>query len=122
MKFRRRSEIVFFVLIVLTSFMIVGCVVSTKDEQFTGIDKSELKQIECGKTTKDELIDNFGEPTEQSMTSNGAEILRYQCIKKKDNSFVMFPPPIVITDDEEVEHVVAFEIREGIVQRHWKER
>ncbi len=122
MKFRKISEIAFFVLIALMSFMVVGCVVCKKDEQFTGIDKTELKQVECGKTTKDELIDTFGEPTEQSMADNGTEILRYQCIKKKDNAFVMFPPPIVIKDDKAVEHVVAFEIRDGIVQRHWKEQ
>jgi hypothetical protein len=106
----------------LVAVLFSGCVVSTKDEQFTGIDKSELGQIECGRTTKDELIDTFGEPTEQGIDSSGAEILRYQCIKKKDNAFVMFPPPIVITDDKEVEHVVAFEIRDGIVQRHWREQ
>ena len=111
-----------FLTMTLVVILFSGCVVSTKDEQFTGIDKSELEQIECGKTTKDELIDTFGDPTEQSTSSNGAEILKYQCIKKKDNAFVMFPPPIVITDDKAVEHIVAFEIRDGIVQRHWKEK
>jgi len=34
----------------------------------------------------------------------------------------MFPPPIVISDDDTVEHVVAFELRDGVVQRHWKKR
>ena len=119
MKSRQNS---FFLTMALVAILFSGCVVSKKDEQFTGIEKSELKQVECGKTTRGELIDTFGEPTEQSMASNGAEILRYKCTKKKDNAFVMFPPPIVIKDDKAVEHIVAFEIRDGIVQRHWKEK
>jgi hypothetical protein len=106
----------------LVAILFSGCVVSDKNEQFTGIEKSELKQVECGKTTKDELIDTFGEPTEQSMASNGSEILKYKCTKKKDNTLVIFPPPIVIEDDKKVEHIVAFEVRDGIVQRHWKEQ
>jgi hypothetical protein len=111
-----------FLMMALVVILFSGCVVSKKDEQFTGIEKSELKQIECGKTTRIELIDSFGEPTEQSMAGDGAEILKYKCTKKKDNSFVMFPPPIVIKDDKVVEHIVAFEIRDDIVQRHWKEQ
>ena len=111
-----------FLIMALIAILFSGCVVSKKDEQFTGIDKTELKQVECGKTTKDQLIETFGQPTEQSMNDKGAEILRYKCTKKKDNAFVMFPPPIVIKDDKEVEHIVAFEIRDGIVQRHWKEK
>jgi hypothetical protein len=108
--------------IALVTILLSGCVVSKTDEQFTGIDKTELKQVKCGETTKDELIGNFGEPTEQSVDDNGAEVLRYKCVKKKDNAFVMFPPPIVIKDDKAVEHIVAFEVRDGIVQRHWKEQ
>jgi hypothetical protein len=119
MKSQRKA---LFLTIILVAILFSGCVVSKKDEQFTGIEKSELKQVKCGETTKGELIDTFGEPTEQSMNDSGAEILRYKCTKKKDNAFVMFPPPIVIKDDKAVEHIVAFEIRDGIVQRHWKEK
>ena len=66
-----------FFTIVLVAILFSGCVISKKDEQFTGIEKSELKQVECGKTTRAELVDTFGEPTEQSMASNGAEIIKY---------------------------------------------
>jgi hypothetical protein len=34
---------------------------------------------------------------------------------------VIFPPPIVINDDTQVEHVIAFEVKGGVVQRYWKE-
>jgi hypothetical protein len=80
-----------------------------------------LKEIECGRTTRDWLVETFGEPTELLMADDGSEILRYKCVKRKDNQFVMFPPPIVIRDDKQVEHFMAFEVRDGIVQRYWKE-
>jgi len=34
----------------------------------------------------------------------------------------MFPPPIAIEDKKEIEHTVVFKLKDGIVQRHWKER
>jgi len=98
-----------------------GCIVCQVDEEYTGVEDKMLKEIECGQTTRDWLVETFGEPTELLMADDGSEILRYKCVKKKDNQFVMFPPPIVIRDDKEVEHFVAFEIRDGIVQRYWKE-
>ena len=98
-----------------------GCVVYNADEQYTGVENKMLKEIECGQTTRDWLVATFGEPTELLMTDDGGEILRYKCVKKKDNKFVMFPPPIVIHDDKQVEHVVVFEVKDGVVQRYWKE-
>ena len=98
-----------------------GCVVCQVDEQYTGVEDKMLKEIECGQTTREWLVDTFGEPTEELVTDEGSEILRYKCVKKKDNQFVMFPPPIVIKDDKQVEHFVAFEVRDGVVQRYWKE-
>jgi len=98
-----------------------GCVVCQVDEQYTGVEDKMLKEIECGQTTREWLVDTFGEPTEELVTDEGSEILRYKCVKKKDNQFVMFPPPIVIRDDKQVEHFVAFEVKDGIVQRYWKE-
>ncbi len=98
-----------------------GCVVCQVDEQYTGVEDKMLKEIECGQTTREWLVDTFGEPTEEFVTDEGSEILRYKCVKKKDNQFVMFPPPIVIRDDKQVEHFVAFEVKDGIVQRYWKE-
>lgn len=98
-----------------------GCVVCQVDEEYTGVEDKMLRDIECGQTTRDWLVETFGEPTELLMADDGSEILRYKCVRKKDNQFVMFPPPIVIRDDKQVEHFVAFEIRDGIVQRYWKE-
>ena len=121
MRQNKHGKIVLLTSMLALSVVLSGCVVYHGDEQYTGVDDKKLKQIECGQTTKDWLVETFGEPTEQLTSDDGSEILKYKCVKKKDNQFVVFPPPIVITDDKKVEHVVAFEVRDGVVQRYWKE-
>jgi hypothetical protein len=121
MKQNKHGKMALFVSMLAMLFLVGGCVVCQVDEQYTGVEDKMLREIECGQTTRDWLVETFGEPTELLMTDEGSEILRYKCVKKKDNKFVMFPPPIVIKDDKQVEHVVAFEVRDGIVQRYWKE-
>jgi len=121
MKMNKRGEIALFVSLVATSVLVVGCVVCKTDEQYTGIQTETLKQVERGQTTKDWLVATFGEPSERSVTEEGTELLKYKCTKKKDNKFVLFPPPIVIKDEKEMEHTVVFEVKDGIVQRYWKE-
>ena len=121
MKLNRCGEIALFMSLVATLVLVVGCVVCKTDEQYTGIQTETLKQVERGQTTKDWLVATFGEPSERSVTEEGTELLKYKCTKKKDNKFVMFPPPIVIKDEKEMEHTVVFEVKDGIVQRYWKE-
>ena len=121
MKLYKHNEIALFVSLLAMLVLMEGCVVYNADEQYTGVENKMLKEIECGQTTRDWLVATFGEPTELLMTDDGGEILRYKCVKKKDNKFVMFPPPIVIHDDKQVEHVVVFEVKDGVVQRYWKE-
>ncbi|MHC4680407.1 MAG: hypothetical protein ACYTEK_17100 [Planctomycetota bacterium] len=121
MKLYKHNEIALFVSLLAMLVLMGGCVVYNADEQYTGVENKMLKEIECGQTTRDWLVETFGEPTELLMMDDGGEILRYKCVKKKDNKFVMFPPPIVIHDDEQVEHVIAFEVKDGVVQRYWKE-
>ncbi len=121
MKLYKHNEIALSVPLLAMLVLMGGCVVYNADEQYTGVENKMLKEIECGQTTRDWLVETFGEPTELLMTDDGGEILRYKCVKKKDNKFVMFPPPIVIKDDKQVEHVVVFEVKDGVVQRYWKE-
>ena len=121
MKLNKCGEIGLVAAVVAASILVTGCVVCETDEQYTGIEKDTLKRVECGQTTRNWVVETFGEPSEQILTDDGGEILKYKCVRKKDNKFVMFPPPIVIKDEKDVEHTVAFEIREGIVQRYWKE-
>ena len=121
MKHYKLSEITLFVLLAVISTLLVGCVVCDSDIHYTGIEDETLKKIECGKTTKDQLVELLGEPSEQSLMEDGAEILRYKCTKKHDSKVVVFP--IVFVDEEkETKHTVAFEVKDGIVQRYKKER
>lgn len=122
MKHYKFIEIALFVSLIVTSVLFVGCVATQSDVHYSGVDNSQLRQIKSGRTTKDQLFAIVGEPTEESMTEDGSEILRYKCIEKKDNKFAMFPPPIAIEDRKEIEHTVVFKLKDGIVQRHWKER
>ena len=121
MKRNNYGKMAFIVSALALLVLMSGCIVCQVDEEYTGVEDKMLRDIECGQTTRDWLVETFGEPTELLMADDGSEILRYKCVRKKDNQFVMFPPPIVIRDDKEVEHFVAFEVRDGIVQRYWKE-
>ena len=122
MKHYKFNEIALLVSLAVTSVLLVGCIATESNVHYSGVENSQLKQIESGRTTKDQLLAIVGEPTEESMTEDGNEILRYKCIEKKDNRFAMFPPPIAIEDKREIEHTVVFKLKDGIVQRYWKER
>ena len=115
------NETALFVLLVIISLLLAGCVVSDSNVHYSGVESSQLRQIKHGITTRDQLVGIVGEPTEENMTEDGAEILKYRCTTIKDNQLVIFPPPIVIDDKKETEHTIVFKIRDGIVRRHWKE-
>ena len=122
MKLNRPKKSALFVLMIVMTVVLVGCVATESNVHYTGVESSHLRQIERGLTTKDELLAIVGEPTEQRTAEDGTEVLRYACKEIKDSKFAMFPPPIAIEDKKEKEHTVAFELRDGIVQRYWEER
>jgi len=122
MKQYRCNDIILYLTLALTSFLAVGCIVCSNDAHYSGVEDSKLREIEPGQTTIDQLIENLGEPTEQYTNEKGSEILRYRCTKRTESEFVMIPPVIVTEENRTSEHIVAFEIRDGIVRRYWKER
>ena len=118
MKLHKQAKTAILISLLTAMALFSGCVVSKTDENYIGPQKSQLRQIDYGRTTKDQLIEMFGQPAEQSVMQDGTEILSYKSIKEKDNSFVMFPPPIVIQDKKAEENIISFEIRDGVVQRY----
>ena len=122
MKQYRCNDIVLYLTLALTSVLTVGCIVCSNDVHYSGVEDSKLREIEPGQTTIEQLIENLGEPTEQYTDEKGSEILRYRCTKRTENEFVMIPPVIVTEENRTSEHMVAFEVRDGIVRRYWKER
>jgi len=121
MKNNQLNEKALFALLVLTSVLLVGCVVSDTHMSYSGVQRDHLRKIKHGITTKNQLLDMVGEPTEESVMEDGAEILKFKCKMIKDDKLVLFPPPIIVDHKKETEHLVVFKIEDGIVQRHWKE-
>jgi len=118
MKLYGRSEIALYLTLALTSVLAVGCIVCNNDVHYSGVEDSKLREIEPGQTTRDQLIETLGEPTEQYADEEGNEILRYKCTKRTEKEFVMIPPVIVTEENRTSEHMVAFEVRNGIVRRY----
>ena len=103
---------------------LAGCMIYNSDVSYGDKGKplsdSTLDQIECGKTTKDWIVATLGEPSEQSTTKDGVEVLEYRYSRKKDNNFVLLPF-VIINDEGENKQTVYFEIRDGVVKNYWKE-
>jgi len=93
MKNYKFNEAALFVSLLIVSVLLAGCVVSDSSVRYSGVEHSQLRQIKYGLTTRDQLLDMVGEPSEQGMTDDGAEILKYRCTTTKDNQLVIFPAP-----------------------------
>jgi len=101
-----------------------GCLIYHSDVSYSGKGKplsdNTLDQIECGTTTKDWVLATLGEPSNQSTTADGTEVLEYRYGKKRDKEFV-FIPFVFINGEDENKQTVYFEIRDGIVENYWQE-
>ena len=86
------------------------------------VKSSTLKNIKRGETPKQWVLATLGEPTEQTTTPDGLEVLRYEYTKKTETDFAMFPPPIAFDTDKERHTTYVFEIKDGIVTKYWKEK
>ena len=112
-------------LLLLASVLLLGgCVIYSNDVKYGDKGKAPtahtLDQIESGTTTKDWVLATLGEPSRQSTTPGGTEVLEYQYSRKKDNSFV-FCPFVFINDEGEEKQTLYFEIEKGVVTKFWKE-
>jgi len=80
-----------------------------------------LRQIKVGKTNKAWLLSTLGEPSSESKTPDGTEILKYNYVKKVDSSFAI--EPFLDLHDEKEEHTTLyFGIKDGIVINFWKDK
>ncbi|HSV99696.1 MAG TPA: hypothetical protein VLI39_05960 [Sedimentisphaerales bacterium] len=103
----------------------VGCISSRSDVTYgpkgPAVPNSTLRQIKCGQTSKSRLLGVMGEPSRAVRTSDSAEVLTYEYTKKVDSDFHFF---IFFNADNRREErtVHVFEIENGIVTSHWRER
>ncbi|MEN6332853.1 MAG: hypothetical protein ABFE01_01255 [Phycisphaerales bacterium] len=108
--------------IMLTGF---GCISSRSDVTYgvkgPAVPNSTLRQIKPGKTTKAWLLSVMGEPTRAARTSANTEVLTYEYTKTVDSDFNFF---IFFNADNRREErtVHVFEVENGVVTKHWKER
>ena len=71
---------------------LAGCIIYSDDTRYGDKGKAPtdrtLDQIETGTTTRDWVLATLGEPSRQSTTKEGTEVLEYEYSRKKDNQFI----------------------------------
>ena len=112
------------VLLMASILPLSGCLVYSNDSHYGDKGKPPtahtLNQIESGTTTKDWVLATLGEPSRESTTKDGIELLEYQYSRKKDNQFILCPF-VFINDDGEDKQTLYFEVENGVVTKFWKE-
>ncbi|HPC95677.1 MAG TPA: hypothetical protein PLU87_12090 [Sedimentisphaerales bacterium] len=112
------------VLCAVLGLVLSGCISSRSDvsygEKGPVVGSETLRQIRVGVTTREWLLGTLGEPTSETQTPNGTEILKYVYTKKVDSDLDVF---IFLDFDDKREErtVLYFEIADGVVSRYWKE-
>ncbi len=123
MEKRRNRRLVLALIAVGSLLPVAGCFIWNSDvsygEKGAPLSGSTLKQVECGKTTRDWLMVTLGEPSEQSTTDAGIELLKYKYSKTQESNVVM--PFVIVNDEKKNEQTVYFEVKDGIVQKYWIE-
>ena len=121
---KRESHRVVLAAIVVGSLLpLGGCFIWNSDvsygEKGAPLSDSMLKQIEAGKTTRDWVTSTLGEPSEQSTTSAGVELLKYKYSKNQQSNVVM--PFLIVNDEKKHEQTLYLEVKDGVVQKSWVE-
>ncbi len=112
-------------LVLLASLLpLAGCLIYSDDTRYGEKGKAPtehtLDQIQTGTTTRDWVLATLGDPSRQSTTEEGTELLEYQYSRKKDNQFI-FCPFVFINDEGEEKQTLYFEVANGVVTKFWKE-
>jgi len=106
-------------------FALTGCISGRSDVRYgpkgPAVGTETLRQIQVGSTSKEWVLGMLGEPTSQTQTPEGTEILRYVYTKMVDSDFSAF---LLLNFDDKREDrtVLYFEITDGIVTRYWREQ
>jgi hypothetical protein len=121
---KRKSHRLVLSMIVLGSLLpVAGCFIWNSDVTYgdkgAPLSGTTLKQVECGKTTKAWLLATLGEPSEQSTTDAGDEILKYKYSKSQESNVVM--PFVIVNDENKKEQTIFFQVKDGVIQKYWVE-
>lgn len=112
------------ILCMATMVVASGCISSRSDVTYGPMGppagSSTLRKVKVGRTSESWVLGTLGEPSSETVTSDGTKILRYEYTKKVDSTFDM--PLIIDSHDKREERTVyLFEVTDGIVTRFWKE-
>ncbi|MBN1505739.1 MAG: hypothetical protein JW955_02775 [Sedimentisphaerales bacterium] len=123
MEKRRIDRLVLSLIVIGSLLPVAGCFIWNSDvsygEKGAPLSTGTFKQIRCGETTRDWLIVTLGQPSEQSTTDAGGELLKYKYSKTEETNVVM--PFVIVNDEKKRVQTVYFEIKEGVVQKYWVE-
>ena len=123
MEKRKSWRIVLGVAVIGSLLSVAGCFIWNSDVRYgdkgAPLSGTTLKQIECGKTTRDWLMVTLGKPSEQSTTDAGVELLKYKYSKTQESNVVM--PFVIVNDEKKNEQTVYFQVKDGVVQKYWVE-
>lgn len=120
---KMKKKLLLLSVIFLAGAFISGCAISHNSHvsnSSSGFSTSneQLNRVEPGVTTREWVIDNFGEPKREEHLQNGEEVLVYENVKHTCNSFSLFLLFSSHTSENTIE-TVSFKIKDGIVKSYW---
>ena len=109
-------------MVLLAGTFLSGCMINHRshisDSSYNHpISSVLLDSIEPGVTTKDWVIDNFGEPDREKHLKDGEEVLIYENTRHKSSDFSLF----LLIDShssEDIKEVLSFKIKDGKVESY----
>ena len=109
-------------LLVLSLFLLGGCLVAHSSEQHvTGnfVPENTFDRIEPGKTTASWVKATLGEPSSKDTAGNNTEVWKYSYTEQKESSGAIF---LIFggNDKKETQHVAYVEIKDGVVTNKWR--
>ncbi|MFC1839767.1 hypothetical protein ACFL1N_09315 [Thermodesulfobacteriota bacterium] len=112
-----------FLVIVIASIFLSGCLISHRSHTsvsspYSSMSRTKLDSIEPGVTTKDWIIDTFGDPTREKHLQDGEEILIYENKEKTSHHFSIL---LIFSthSTEEQKKTLSFRVKDGVVKSYW---
>ncbi len=106
----------------LSGIFLTGCMINHRSHTSDtssgqAISSAQLDSIEPGVTTKDWVINKFGEPDRVRHLQDGEETLIYENTRRKSSHFSLF---LIFSShrSEDIKETVSFIIKDGIVKSY----
>ena len=99
-----------------------GCAIyrQTADASTDPVRKDKLGKLSKGDTTKQDIVEALGEPTRTLKSGEGHETLVYEYEWREETKYnILFI--FTWTDQDERTSKLFFELKDGVLVRHWRE-